>query len=74
MHGCNLGCVSGLAARIVQSIDRLGWGDAFLNTFEVSAIVWISCIAGVSLVLRDQTPGLRSQELALEPNFSLSLT
>ena len=64
-----LGCVSGLTARTVQSIDRLGWADAFLNTFEVSAIVWISCIAGVSLVLRDQTRGMRPQELALGAGF-----
>ena len=48
-----LGCVSGLASRMMQSIDRLGWTDALFNTFEVSAIVWVSCAAGVSLVFRD---------------------
>jgi hypothetical protein len=64
-----LGCVSGLTARTLQSIDRLGWADAFLNTFEVSAIVWISCIAGVALVLPGQTPRMRPQELALGAGF-----
>ena len=55
-------------AQCNQLIDLDGQ-DAFLNTFEVSAIVCISCIAGVSLVLRDQTPGMRPQELALGAGF-----
>src|SRR6267154_2233843 len=49
-----LGCVSGLASRIIQSVNRLGLVDALFNTFEISAIVLISCAAGVSLVLREQ--------------------
>lgn len=64
-----LGCASGLAARIIQSANRLGWGDAFFNTFEISAIVWVSCIAGVILVLQDRTVGLRSQDLVLGAGF-----
>jgi hypothetical protein len=60
-----LGCVSGLASRIIQSVNRLGWADALFNTFEISAVVWISCAAGVSLVLRDRTIGVRSSELAM---------
>jgi hypothetical protein len=64
-----LGCASGLASRIIQSINRLGWTDALFHTFEVSAIVWVSCAAGVSLVLRDRTIGVRSSELALAAGF-----
>ena len=64
-----LGCVSGLASRIIQSINRLGLADAIFNTFEISAIVWISCVAGVSLVLRDLTIGVRSSELAMGTGF-----
>ena len=64
-----LGCVSGLASRIIQSINRLGWADALFNTFEISAVVWISCAAGVSLVLRDRTIGVRSSELAMGGGF-----
>ena len=60
-----LGCVSGLASRVVQSINRLGWADALFNTFEISAIVWISCAAGISLVYRDRTIGVRSREIAI---------
>jgi hypothetical protein len=64
-----LGCVSGFASRIIQSVNRLGWADAFFNTFEISVIVWISCAAGASLVLRDRTIGLRSSELAMGAGF-----
>jgi hypothetical protein len=64
-----LGCASGLASRIIQSVNRLGWVDALFNTFEISAIVLISCAAGVSLVLRDRTIGMRSSELAMGAGF-----
>jgi hypothetical protein len=64
-----LGCVSGLTSRIIQSVNRLGWADALFNTFEISVIVWISCAAGVSLILRDRTIGVRSSELAMGAVF-----
>jgi hypothetical protein len=64
-----LGCVSGLASRIIQSVDRLGWMDALFNTFEISAIVLVSCAAGVSLVLRDRTVGIGSSDLAVGAGF-----
>jgi hypothetical protein len=64
-----LGCVSGLASRITQSVNRLGWADALFNTFDISVIVWLSCAAGVSLVLRDRTIGMRSSELAVGAGF-----
>ena len=66
---CTLGCVSGLASRIIQSVNQLGWADALFNTFEISVIAWISCAAGVSLVLRDRTIGVRSSELAMGAGF-----
>ncbi len=66
-----LGCASGLASRIIQSVNRLGWVDALFNTFEISAIVLISCAAGVSLVLRDRTIGVRSAEFAMGAGFVL---
>lgn len=64
-----LGCVSGLASRIIQSINQLGWADALFNTFQISVIVWISCATGVSLVLRDRTMGVSSSELAMGTGF-----
>jgi hypothetical protein len=60
-----LACMSGLAARIIQSVNKLGWEEALLNTFDISVIVWISWVAGVSLIFRDRTVGIRSSELAL---------
>jgi hypothetical protein len=64
-----LGCISGLTSRIIQSTDRLGWTDAFFSTFEVSIIVWISCVAGIALILQDRTIGIRSSELAIGAAF-----
>jgi hypothetical protein len=64
-----LGCISGLASRMVQSIDRLGWADALFNTFGISAIVWISCFAGIFLIHRDRAIGVRSPELAIGLGF-----
>jgi len=66
-----IGCASGLASRVIQSIDRLGWADALFDTFEISAIVWLSCAAGITLVLRDRTIGIRSSELGLGAVFVL---
>jgi hypothetical protein len=60
-----LGCASGLASRVVQSVNGLGWRDALTNSFDISAIIWIACISGISLVLRDRTTGIGLRELAL---------
>jgi hypothetical protein len=64
-----VGCASGLATRIINSVDRLGWTDALFNTFEISVIVWISCSTGIFLVVRDRTMGVRSSELAMGAGF-----
>jgi hypothetical protein len=64
-----LGCISGLASRIIQSTVRDGWTDALFNTFDVSAIVWLSCAAGIALVLGDRTVGIRSLDLAVGAAF-----
>ena len=45
--------------QIIQSIERLGWADAVLNGFDISAIVFIACAAGVSYTLRDSTDEIR---------------
>jgi exosortase/archaeosortase family protein len=66
-----LGCLSGLASRIVQSVNQLGWADALFSSFGVSVAVWISCAAGISLVLRDRTIGVLPSELAIGVGFVL---
>jgi hypothetical protein len=64
-----LGCMNGLASRIIQSGNRLGWLDAFFSTFETSVLVWISCVAGISLVFQDRTIGIRPSELIMAAGF-----
>ena len=66
-----VGCASGFASRIVDSIHRVGWMDSFFGTFGISVIVWGSCIAGISLVLRDRTRGVGSLEIAVGAGFVL---
>jgi hypothetical protein len=65
-----LGCVSGLTSRVIQSVYRTGWADALFNTFEISALVLFSCIAGILLVLRDRTVGVSVLDLALGVAFA----
>jgi exosortase/archaeosortase family protein len=60
-----LGCLSGLASRVIQSGRQDGWVAALFNSFEISIIVWISCACGIALVLRDRTTGIRSSEFAI---------
>jgi hypothetical protein len=64
-----LGCVSGLTSSIIRSANRLGWTDALFSTFEISVIIWISCVAGVFLILRDRTVGVRWPEVAFGAGF-----
>jgi hypothetical protein len=64
-----LGCVNGLGSRIIQSINRLGWADALLSTFEISVIVWLSCIIGISMILRDRTSEVHSADFAVGAGF-----
>ena len=64
-----LGCVSGFTSRIIQSANRLGWTDALFSTFEISVIIWFSCVAGVSLIFRDRTVGVGWPEVAFGAGF-----
>src|SRR6266851_4454598 len=60
-----LGCANGLAAKMILSVHRLGWLDAAVGTFDVSAIVVVACFTGISLVLADKTVGIYSADLAV---------
>jgi hypothetical protein len=64
-----LGCVSGLASQIIKSGSQNGWANALFDTFEISVIVWISCAAGISLVLQDRRTGIRPSEFAMGAAF-----
>jgi hypothetical protein len=60
-----LGCANGLAAKMILSVHRLGWADAAVGTFDVSAIVVVACFTGISLILADKTDGLDLADLAV---------
>jgi hypothetical protein len=60
-----IGCVNGLAAKAISSVHRIGWQDAVLGTFDVSAVVIAACFAGISLVLSDRTELARAVDVAL---------
>src|SRR5262249_31698630 len=47
-------CLNGLGSHVVASVRVVGWTDALLSTFGVSAIVWIACFGGVRLILREK--------------------
>lgn len=64
-----IGCASGFSSRMVQSTQEIGWAASLFSTFGISLIVWGSCIAGVSLVLRDKARGVRAPEILLGSVF-----
>jgi len=65
------GCASGLASRIIHSVEEVGWAKAFFRTFDISVIVLFSCVAGLALIAHDCTKGVRSFEIALGTGFVL---
>lgn len=58
-------CANGLGSRVIASVDAVGWTDAILSTFEVSAIVWISCIGGVGLIVGERSDEIRRSDLVV---------
>ena len=64
-----VGCASGVASRIINSVKTIGWMNASLRSFDVSIIVWFSVVAGLALIVRDRTVGVRSFEIVLGMGF-----
>jgi hypothetical protein len=64
-----LGCANGIGLRVIKSISEMGWADASLVTFEVSGIVWLACLAGISLLLQDKTGKLTRLDLLFGAGF-----
>jgi hypothetical protein len=46
-----LGCANGIAARAIGAVHRIGWSDAMIGTFDVSAIVLAACSSGLWLMM-----------------------
>ena len=60
-----LGCLNGLGSHVVASVRVVGWTDALLSSFGISAIVWIACFGGVRLILRERMGIIRPLDLIL---------
>jgi len=62
---CFLGCINGLGGRAIQSINRLGWTAALLDSFDTSAIVWCACGIGLLFLMREKRDAIRSLDIAV---------
>jgi hypothetical protein len=60
---CILACANGLGSQLIYSVNQLGWANALLRGFEISAIVFIACAAGVLFILRDSADEIRPVDL-----------
>jgi hypothetical protein len=58
-----LGCANGIGLRVIKSVNELGWADALLVTFNVSGIIWMACLAGISLMLANKSDEIRVTDL-----------
>jgi hypothetical protein len=47
-------CANGLVAKVLDAVRQLGWTDAVIGTFGISAVVWFACLSGLALVLRSE--------------------
>ncbi len=66
-----VGCCNALGTDVISSIHQYGWKEAVINTFGISAIVWIACIAGISLIIRERTERLRRLDFIFGAGFLL---
>jgi hypothetical protein len=62
---CLLACINGLGGRAIQSINRLGWTAALLDSFDTSAIVWCACGIGLLFLTREKRDAIRSADIAV---------
>lgn len=64
-----VGCANGLAPHIISSVIDQGWKSAVIGSFGISALVWVGCIAGISLILRDRRESLRRLDFLIGAGF-----
>jgi hypothetical protein len=58
-------CTNGLAGKAITTANLRGWTRAAFDTFDISAIVVFSCIAGIWLLLQSATDKIRSADVAV---------
>jgi hypothetical protein len=69
-----LGCVNGFAARVIQSVNELGWVEAFLRAFDISVIALLACLVGMELIFRikpQEADSVRSSDIAVGAAYLL---
>lgn len=60
-----LACPNGLIEPVSWSVNQVGWPAAVLKTFGISAIVWVACCAGISLIFRNKIDDNGSTDVAI---------
>lgn len=60
-----LACANGFGSRMIESARDIGWATAVLSTFEISVVVWLSCAAGLALVMRDRGGEILPADIAV---------
>lgn len=58
-----LGCANGVVARAVGAVHRVGWTDAVIGSFDVSAIVLVACAAGLWLTAHSRAEAVTSGDV-----------
>jgi hypothetical protein len=64
-----LGCANGFVAKAIAAVHRVGWLDAVVGTFDISAIVLIACASGLWLTMR----GARQSATPIDLVISVTL-
>jgi hypothetical protein len=49
-----LAVANGLVASAVNSVVWLGWSEALLGSFDISAVVWFACVAASAMLYRSE--------------------
>lgn len=59
------GLTNALAPRMVGSVLEVGWYNAVLSTFDISAVVWISCVLLLDLLISGPAVPLGQRDRAV---------
>src|SRR5260370_4051380 len=62
-----LGCANGIAARAIATVHDIGWLNAIVGMFDVSAIVLAACAAGLWLMMWRPEQSLTPIDLVIGP-------
>jgi hypothetical protein len=60
-----LGCANGIAARAIATVHDIGWLNAAIGMFDVSAIVLAACASGLWLTMRHRERSVTPADLVI---------